>query len=235
MPNRRRKLWIVLTSLVFTAACVLCSVAIERTRRSPNGRSSRDALIAATPLSNVHWLLPRQREDDPARVESRLLKSVRYLASDELEGRGVGTAGLDRAADYIAEEMDRAGLATSLVDNSRFQVLSGGDARALTTSVEFEGRAAPQHPQTLKNVVGALPGRGDFGKETIVVGAHYDHLGYGGGWGSLAPWTHDIHNGADDNASGTSVMLELAANLQLLTRNYDVESCSLHSLRKRAV
>src|SRR6185369_8939215 len=45
--------------------------------------------------------------------------------------------------------------------------------------------------------------------ETIVVGAHYDHLGHGGA-GSLAPKEGEIHHGADDNASGTAGVLELA-------------------------
>jgi len=64
----------------------------------------------------------------------------------------------------------------------------------------------------VKNVVAALEGEGPLADETIVLGAHYDHLGFGGS-GSLAPWTTDIHNGADDNASGTSVLLELAHRL----------------------
>ncbi|MEX0794180.1 MAG: M20/M25/M40 family metallo-hydrolase [Pirellulaceae bacterium] len=69
--------------------------------------------------------------------------------------------------------------------------------------------------RTQKNVLGLLPGKGDLGEETIVLGAHYDHLGRGGG-GSLAPWTSEIHNGADDNASGTTVLLELARQIQAL-------------------
>ncbi|PQO38285.1 M20/M25/M40 family metallo-hydrolase [Blastopirellula marina] len=60
-----------------------------------------------------------------------------------------------------------------------------------------------------KNVLGVLPGKGDLASEVVVVGAHYDHLGRGGS-GSLAPWTRDIHNGADDNASGTVALLETA-------------------------
>ena len=62
----------------------------------------------------------------------------------------------------------------------------------------------------VKNVVGVLEGRGTLKNETVVVGAHYDHLGYGGR-GSLAPWTMDIHNGADDNSSGTTGMMEIAS------------------------
>ncbi len=63
-----------------------------------------------------------------------------------------------------------------------------------------------------KNVIGVLEGEGPLADETIVIGAHYDHLGFGGA-GSLAPWTKEIHNGADDNASGTSTLLELAYRL----------------------
>ena len=65
----------------------------------------------------------------------------------------------------------------------------------------------------IKNVIGVLDGAGDLAKQTIVVGAHYDHLGYGGRGNSLAPWTKAIHNGADDNASGVAVLLEVAGRL----------------------
>ncbi|GAA5507071.1 M28 family peptidase [Novipirellula caenicola] len=62
------------------------------------------------------------------------------------------------------------------------------------------------------NVIGELEGRGPLANETVVVGAHYDHVGMGG-YGSLAPGTVAIHNGADDNASGTSAMLASASLL----------------------
>lgn len=61
----------------------------------------------------------------------------------------------------------------------------------------------------LVNVVGVIDGEGPHADETIVIGAHYDHLGRGGE-GSLAPNSNEIHNGADDNASGTAALLELA-------------------------
>ena len=79
--------------------------------------------------------------------------------------------------------------------------LTGTSAKG---SVEIETTQAQ-----VKNVIGVLDGKGGLADETIIVGAHYDHLGYGGR-GSLAPWTNDIHNGADDNASGTAAMLETA-------------------------
>lgn len=59
------------------------------------------------------------------------------------------------------------------------------------------------------NIVGVLEGEGPLANETIVIGAHYDHVGLGG-YGSRKPALRQIHNGADDNASGTSALLELA-------------------------
>lgn len=65
-----------------------------------------------------------------------------------------------------------------------------------------------------KNVVGVLEGSGPLAEETIVIGGHYDHLGRGGLMsGSLAFLSSDIHNGADDNASGTAMVMEIARRL----------------------
>ena len=76
------------------------------------------------------------------------------------------------------------------------------------------GTSVAIRPTTIKtkNVVGVLEGSGPLASETVVVGAHYDHLGRGGP-GSLAPGSDAIHNGADDNASGTSLVIELARRL----------------------
>jgi len=77
--------------------------------------------------------------------------------------------------------------------------------RKLDISTEITRRLS-----TSANVVGILDGSDPTLKnEVIVIGAHYDHLGYGGE-GSLAPRQGEIHHGADDNASGTAGMLELA-------------------------
>lgn len=64
----------------------------------------------------------------------------------------------------------------------------------------------------VSNVIAVLEGEGPLADETIVVGAHYDHVGFGGA-GSLAPGSTDVHNGADDNASGTAALLEVARQL----------------------
>ncbi len=81
------------------------------------------------------------------------------------------------------------------------------------TGIECHGEVLLEQSQTpVRNVVGVLPGQGALATETLVIGAHYDHVGMGG-VGSLAPGTIEIHNGADDNASGTTVLLEVARRL----------------------
>jgi hypothetical protein len=64
----------------------------------------------------------------------------------------------------------------------------------------------------VRNVMAILPGSGARAQEFVVVGAHYDHLGFGGS-GSLTPGSTDIHPGADDNASGTTAMLTIARRM----------------------
>jgi aminopeptidase YwaD len=66
-----------------------------------------------------------------------------------------------------------------------------------------------------ENVIGILEGNDPLLKDQyIVIGAHYDHLGFGGtGSGSRVPDTVAIHNGADDNASGTAMVIEMAGKL----------------------
>jgi hypothetical protein len=82
--------------------------------------------------------------------------------------------------------------------------LSGWSA-AGETSIE-------QRQLPVKNVIAMLPGSGELADQYVVVGGHYDHVGMGGA-GSLAPGTIAVHPGADDNASGTVSVLELAHSL----------------------
>jgi hypothetical protein len=79
--------------------------------------------------------------------------------------------------------------------------VSGWKAEGVTT--------IDRSPTKVKNVIGVLEGSGPHADEMVFVGAHYDHLGRGG-MGSLMPGSSEIHNGADDNASGTVSILELA-------------------------
>ncbi|MFT3701630.1 MAG: M28 family peptidase [Agriterribacter sp.] len=80
----------------------------------------------------------------------------------------------------------------------------------LTVAVQVEKKEI-----TAKNIVGIIKGSdATLSNEYIILGAHYDHLGYGGyGTGSLQPDTIAIHNGADDNASGTAALMAIAAEL----------------------
>jgi Zn-dependent M28 family amino/carboxypeptidase len=139
------------------------------------------------------------------RAASRIAADLAYLADDAREGRGVGTAGLDSAARYIAAAFARTGLRHGGTDGF-FQPFTI-DPTAPAAAHARAGGAA------VKNVIGVLPGRGPLAGQAVVVGAHYDHLGRGG-LGSLDPDSLGVvHNGADDNASGTVALLEIARRL----------------------
>jgi hypothetical protein len=86
---------------------------------------------------------------------------------------------------------------------------------AVLTGWKAKGESSVKKVRTeVKNVVGVLEGEGPHADETIVIGAHYDHVGLGGE-GSLMPGSKAVHNGADDNASGTVSLIELARQLAL--------------------
>lgn len=140
----------------------------------------------------------------PARVDARetaLRKHIQYLASDKLEGRRTGENGATIAAGYIANEFAKIKLKPGAKTAS-------GKRGFLQ---EFPGKSAdPAKAVVGYNVIGVLDGRdATLKNEAIVIGAHYDHLGKGGE-GSLAPSSTDVHHGADDNASGTAAVIELA-------------------------
>jgi len=130
----------------------------------------------------------------------QLKKDVGYLASDALEGRETGTHGGEMAAAYIAKRMAELKL-KPMGDNGSYQ-----QEFALP---QFDPHNPHQSTSVVKgsNVIGFM----DHGAQnTIVIGAHYDHLGYGG-FGSLYIGdVPQIHNGADDNASGVAGLLYLA-------------------------
>lgn len=124
---------------------------------------------------------------------------VSFLASDALEGRGTPSRGLNVAAEYIASEFRRAGLQPA-VNGSFFQTST------------FKGRGATTE-ETVQNVVGILPGTDPKLKDTyLLVTAHYDHLGIRGTVSETNP--DIIFNGANDDASGTSGVIEIANALK---------------------
>jgi hypothetical protein len=143
-------------------------------------------------------------ENKPVSLLADYNADVTYLAHDSLEGREVGTKGELIAANYIAARMKENGLQPKGDDNTYFQIftrnMKAHPHDSAGTGERIEGR----------NVLGFL----DNGAEkTLVIGAHYDHLGFGEE-GSLADSAGQIHNGADDNASGVSAMLGLAKKLK---------------------
>jgi len=135
--------------------------------------------------------------------EKNLRKHLNYLASDKLKGRGTSTKEEVKAAAYIAKQFKKAGLQPK-GDNGTWYHQFG-----YKKSKDPHGTDAETVPQMYsRNVVGYLD---NGAPNTIVIGGHYDHLGLGLDRNSLdANPEGKIHNGADDNASGTSGVLELA-------------------------
>ncbi|MFN7313679.1 MAG: M20/M25/M40 family metallo-hydrolase [Bacteroidota bacterium] len=145
----------------------------------------------------------------------QLKKHINYLASDELEGRLTGTKGEQKAAKYISKQFKKYGVIAkgtqgylqpfSVRKNLMNPHGSDSDAKAITI--------------TGHNVVGYID---NDAKTTVVIGAHYDHLGYDEYKHSTYRPSNEkekpqIHNGADDNASGTAALIELAGLLKQST------------------
>ncbi len=132
----------------------------------------------------------------------RYMAEIVWLAADERTGRGIGTDGLSEAGAWIEARFTEIGLAPS-----------GSTGFRQSFSVSIPDPADPHSEGTRVdafNVVGRLiAGSPNSLPGIIVIGAHYDHLGLGGP-GSLDPESHAIHNGADDNASGTVALIEAA-------------------------
>jgi hypothetical protein len=161
----------------------------------------RSALAAGLFVTTLAGRLPAQQVVEPP----RLLDDIKILTEDRLQGRATGSPGADLAATYLARRFSEVGL----------QPAAGGWFQSFTI-----GRDAPAMRQSKsaglvgKNVIGILPGRDPvLRNQTVVLGAHYDHLGLGG-FGSLDPdSTGLVHNGADDNASGVAGLIQVAARL----------------------
>jgi aminopeptidase N len=155
-----------------------------------------------TPQAKPIKLQPRKAlaEVEPAVDVARMKADIEWLAAPEREGRGAGSRGLDAAANYIAERFKHLGL-SPLTPGTR------GDDRYFQP-LTMTGESGEQ--LQAKNLIGVLPGANpSLSGQAVVVSAHYDHLGFG--WpDARAGAKGQLHPGADDNASGVAVMLELA-------------------------
>jgi hypothetical protein len=125
-------------------------------------------------------------------------RHVATLADDAFEGREGGTRGGRAAAGYIVEEIDKIRAAAPDL------VPAGDDGSCL------------QPFGAMRNILVLLPGSDPtVADELVVVGAHYDHVGYGNAQNSYGPFGF-VHNGADDNASGVAGLLEMMEALPRL-------------------
>ncbi len=130
-------------------------------------------------------------------MPGKLRAHVSFLASDELQGRGTGTEGEKLAAKYLVSQF------------RKLKLKPYGDNKTYLQTFDFKGGLhGTGEPGKASNIVGFLD---NGAPTTVVIGAHYDHLGTGTQGSSLDPNpTGKIHNGADDNASGVAGVLELA-------------------------
>ena len=133
-----------------------------------------------------------QKQDD-------MRQAVEYLASQELGGRYPGTVGDTLASDFITKQLRKLKLKPVLKEKKN-------------KGFYHDFTYGKTEKRTTHNILAVLPGKDKkLRNEFIVVGSHYDHLGMGGqGSGSRRPDTLGVHPGADDNASGDAIVLELA-------------------------
>ncbi|NTW57760.1 MAG: M20/M25/M40 family metallo-hydrolase [Nitrospirae bacterium] len=127
-----------------------------------------------------------------------MMATVQHLADEKFRGRGIGSPELDQVAAFIATKFESVGL------------LPGGEPGGSW----YQEWVDPDTKIRMRNVVGVLPGRNpELARESVVIGAHYDHLGRKS---ALKENDGKVHPGADDNASGIAVLLEMASRLTLV-------------------
>lgn len=146
---------------------------------------------------------------EPKVAESKIKEDIAFLADDKLEGRQTGTDGEKKAAEYLIKRYKEIGLDPKGTEGY-LQPFSFKPKTDPHKEVEFTTNA--DSTITGNNVIGYI---NNGAKSTIVIGAHYDHLGFGGEGSLFRGEEKAVHNGADDNASGVAVMLNLASRLKV--------------------
>lgn len=163
----------------------------------------------------VFFILGIGCKTEPPKTAS-MEEGVNVLASDELKGRETGTEEELKAAEYIMGQMAETGLEPKGSAGTYYQTFTFKPRKDPHQQIGFQ--EAGDSTITGTNVIGFIDNKSS---NTIVIGAHYDHLGFGGE-GSLHRGEPAVHNGADDNASGVAVLLDLAKKIKRtkLTTNY---------------
>jgi hypothetical protein len=141
--------------------------------------------------------------------ENKIKEDVTFLADDKLEGRQTGTEGEKAAADYLTKRFKELDLQPKGTEGY-LQAFSFTPKTNPHDEVKFTS-VAEDSSVVGTNVIGFIDNKAD---NTIVIGAHYDHLGFGGEGSLFRDEEKAIHNGADDNASGVALMLNLAGKLK---------------------
>jgi len=144
-----------------------------------------------------------------AQSTTQIRADVAFLADDKLEGRSTGTKGEKAAADYIAKRFEEIGL-ESKGTSGYFQDFTFKPKTHPHGKVNYTDTIS-ENVITGRNVLGFINNNAAY---TIIIGAHFDHLGYGDDGSLYRGKEKLIHNGADDNASGVAVLLNLAEKLK---------------------
>ena len=157
-------------------------------------------------------LIACSSEPEVKRNSAQVKTDLYYLASDSLEGRETGHEGAEKAALFLEERFKAMGLAPAGENGTYFQsfdFVPHPPIQQHTTEKGAQMGMAVVKELSSSNVIGLLDKKAE---ETIIIGAHYDHVGWGNS-NSFHTGTPAIHNGADDNASGVSALLELIERL----------------------
>ncbi|WP_400075700.1 M28 family peptidase [Winogradskyella sp. R77965] len=148
-------------------------------------------------------------KNEPKVAENKIKEDVVFLADDKLQGRQTGTQGEILASEYLVKRFETIGLKPKGTEGY-LQSFSFKPKTDPHKEVEFTTNA--DSTITGNNVIGFIDNKA---KTTIVIGAHYDHLGFGGEGSLYREEDKAVHNGADDNASGVAVLLNLASRLKI--------------------
>lgn len=136
-------------------------------------------------------------------TEKEIKEHIWTLAAPQMKGRFPGTAQNKKAVNYLVKQFKKSGIVP----------YNGSYIQEFTAKIRVKKGVQDTPYVKTQNVIGYIEGSDPVLKhEFIVIGAHYDHLGMGGA-SSKKPDTVAIHLGADDNASGTAALLEIAEKL----------------------